>query len=178
MPIPGVLRKPAVALVATLAVLLYPLARDPGGGLTAALAGSAALALLVVVVVRVRAATARRHGDAAAQESWPPGVVFGAGTAIAGFTWAPLPVLREGANARVHWAAPVALAAVAIPLVIFTAWLDVPLARAVATAALVMAASLLTPIKPVDGGAIAAAGGTAAGLTGLGLAALLALGLV
>ncbi len=178
VPIPGVLRKPAVALVATLAILLYPLARDPGGGLTAAIAGSAALALLVVVVVRVRAATARRHGDPTAQESWPPGVVFGAGTAIAGLTWAPLPVLREGAKARVHWAAPVTLALVAIPLVLFTAWLDVPLARAVATAALVMAASLLTPIKPVDGGAIAAAGGTAAGLTGLGLAALLALGLV
>ena len=178
VPIPGVLRKPAVALVATLAVLLYPLARDPGGGLTAALAGSAALALLVVVVVRVRVAAARRHGDAVAQESWPPGVVFGAGTAIAGFTWTPLPVVREGAKARVHWAAPVALAAIAIPLVIFTAWLDVPLARAVATAALVMAASVLTPIKPVDGGAIAAAGGTAAGLTGLGLAALIALGLV
>jgi tetratricopeptide (TPR) repeat protein len=178
VPIPGLLRKPAVALVATLAILLYPLARDPGGGLTAAIAGSAALALLVVVVVRVRLATARRHGDAAAQETWPPGVVFGAGTAIAGLTWAPLPVLREGAKPRVHWAAPVALAAVAIPLVIFTAWFDVPLARAVATAGLVMAASLLTPIKPVDGGAIAAAGGTAAGLTGLGLAALLALGLV
>ena len=178
VPIPGILRKPVVALVATLAILLYPLARDPGGGLTAAIAGSAALALLVVVVVQVRAATARRHGDPAAQESWPPGVVFGAGTAIAGLTWAPLPVLREGAKARVHWAAPLALALVAIPLVLFTAWLDVPLARAVATAALVMAASLLTPIKPVDGGALAAAGGTAAGLTGLGLAALIALGLV
>ena len=62
------------------------------------------------MVVRVRAATARRHGDPAAQESWPPGVVFGAGTAIAGLTWTPLPVLREGAKARVHWAAPVALA--------------------------------------------------------------------
>jgi tetratricopeptide (TPR) repeat protein len=178
VPIPAVLRRPAIAAVATLAILLYPLARDPGGGLTAAIAGSAALALLVVVVVRVRAATARRHGDKAAQESWPPGVLFGAGTAVAGLTWTPLPVLREGAKARVHWAAPVVLAVLAIPLVVFTAWLDVPLVRAIATAALVMAASLLTPIKPVDGGAIAAAGGTAAGLTGLGLAALLALGLV
>jgi hypothetical protein len=177
VPVPVVLRRPAVALVVTLAILLYPLARDPGGGLTATLAGAVALALLVAVVVRVRAAVARRYGDAAAQESWPPGLVFGAGAAVAGLTWTPLPVLKEGARPRVHWAAPVTLAVVAIPLVLFTAWLDVPLARAIATAALVMAASLLTPIKPVDGGAIAAAGGTAAGLTGLGLAALLALGL-
>ena len=59
-----------------------------------------------------------------------------------------------------------------------TAWLGIPLTRALAASALIMAASLLTPIKPVDGGAIAAAGGTAAGLTGLALAVLLVLGLV
>jgi hypothetical protein len=103
---------------------------------------------------------------------------LGLGTALAGLTWTPLPVLKDGADARTHWAGPVALALLALPLVLCTAWLDVPLTRALATAALVMAASLLTPIKPVDGGAIAAAGGTAAGLTGIGLAALLALGLV
>ena len=71
-----------------------------------------------------------------------------------------------------------ALAIVALPLVVLTAWSDVPLARSLAAAALVMAASLLTPVKPVDGGAIAAAGGTAAGLAGIGLAVLLVLGLV
>ena len=92
-------------------------------------------------------------------------------------TWAPLPVLRN-AGPRVHWAAPVALACIALPLVAMTAWLDIPLTRALAASALVMAASLLTPIKPVDGGAIAAAGGTAAGLAGLALAVLLVLGLV
>jgi hypothetical protein len=86
-------------------------------------------------------------------------------------------VLRE-AGARLHWAAPVALACVALPLVVMTAWLDIPLTRALAASALVMAASLLTPVKPVDGGAISAAGGAAAGLCGLGLAALLLLGLV
>jgi hypothetical protein len=70
------------------------------------------------------------------------------------------------------------VAVVAVPLVIATAWSDVPLTRSLAAAALIMAASLLTPVKPVDGGAIAAAGGTAAGLTGIALAVLLALGLV
>jgi len=62
--------------------------------------------------------------------------------------------------------------------VAMTAWLDIPLTRALAASALVMAASLLTPVKPVDGGASASAGGAAAGLTGLGLAVLLVLGLV
>jgi hypothetical protein len=114
---------------------------------------------------------------AAPAESWTPGTLFGLGAAAFGLTWTPLPVLRA-ATPRAHWAAPVALALLAVPLVAATAWLDVPLTRAVATAALVMAASLLTPVKPVDGGAIAEAGGVAAGLTGIGLAALLALGLV
>ena len=93
-------------------------------------------------------------------------------------SWAPLPVLGAKASPRLHWAAPAALAVVAVPLVVATAWSDIPLTRSLATAALIMAASLLTPIKPVDGGAIAAAGGAAAGITGIALAAVLALGLV
>jgi cellulose synthase operon protein C len=112
------------------------------------------------------------------QRTWAPGVVFGLGAAVAGLLWTPLPVLGEKASPRTHWAAPAALAVVAVPLVLATVWLDVPLTRSLAAAALVMAASLLTPIKPVDGGAIAAAGGTAAGLAGIALAAVLALGLV
>lgn len=175
--LPGPLRHPLVAVLTTVAVLLWPLARDPSGGWTQAAAGVFGVAVLIAVALRARAAVARRAGEQGAQESWAPGVAFGLGTAAAGFTWAPLPVLRE-AGARLHWAAPVALACVALPLVVMTAWLDIPLTRALAAAALVMAASLLTPVKPVDGGAISAAGGTAAGLTGLGLAALLLLGLV
>ena len=107
-----------------------------------------------------------------------PGLALGLGGAAAGVSWAPLPVLGAKASARLHWAAPSALAVVAVPLVIATAWSDIPLTRSLAAAALIMAASLLTPVKPVDGGAIAAAGGMAAGLTGIALAALLALGLV
>lgn len=175
--LPGPLRHPLVAILATLAALLWPLARDPGGGVTAAVAGALGVLVLVAVALRARAAVARRAGEPGGQESWAPGVAFGVGTAAAGFTWAPLPVLRE-ASARLHWAAPVALACVALPLVVMTAWLDIPLTRTLAAAALVMAASLLTPVKPVDGGAISAAGGVAAGLTGLGLAVLLLLGLV
>jgi tetratricopeptide (TPR) repeat protein len=175
--LPSVLRHPAVAVAATLAVVLWPLARDPSGGASAAVVGALGVVVLVAAALRIRARVARRAGERAEQQSWTPGVAFALGTAAAGLTWAPLPVLRK-AGPRVHWAAPVALACVAIPLVAMTAWLDIPLTRALAATALVMAASLLTPVKPVDGGAIAAAGGTAAGLTGLALAVLLVLGLV
>jgi tetratricopeptide (TPR) repeat protein len=167
------LAHPAIAVVATLLVFLAPLARDPSGGLTAAVAGALGLCVLIAVALR-----GRRTAGGRRQRTWPPGLLFGLGGAAAGVSWAPLPVLGEGASPRMHWAAPAAVAVVAVPLVIATAWSDVPLTRSLAAAALIMAASLLTPVKPVDGGAIAAAGGTAAGLTGIALAVLLALGLV
>ena len=177
----GFLRRlahPAIAVVATLLVFLAPLARDPGGGATAAVVGALGLCVLIAVALRARSLAARDEPGGERQRTWPPGLAFGLGGAAAGVSWAPLPVLGEGANARLHRAAPVALALVAVPLVIATAWSDIPITRSLAAAALVMAASLLTPVKPVDGGAIAAAGGAAAGFTAIALAALLALGLV
>ena len=169
---------PAVAIVATLLVFLAPLVRDPGGGVTAAVAGALGLCVLIAVALRGRGLAARREPDQEGQRTWPPGLVFALGGAAAGVSWAPLPVLGAKASPRIHWAAPVALAVVAVPLVIATVWSDIPLTRSLAAAALIMAASLLTPVKPVDGGAIASAGGAAAGLTGIALAVLLALGLV
>jgi cellulose synthase operon protein C len=177
----GFLRRlahPAIAIAATLVVFVAPLARDPSGGATAAAAGVLGLCLLLAVALRGRGLAARREPESERQRTWAPGLLFGLGGAAAGVTWAPLPVLGAKASPRLHWAAPAALAVVAVPLVLATAWSDVPLARSLAAAALIMAASLLTPVKPVDGGAIAAAGGTAAGLTAIALAALLALGLV
>jgi hypothetical protein len=57
-----------------------------------------------------------------AQDTWLPGNAFGLGTAVAGLRWTPLPVLRDGATPRVHWAGPVALAALALPFVLLAAW--------------------------------------------------------
>ena len=173
------LTHPAIAIVVTLAVLALPLIRSPGGGTSAALAGALGLVVLVGVALRARSAAAGREGvPSAPGRTWPPGIAFGLAAAAAGLSWAPLPVLGAKESPRLHWAAPAALAVVAVPLVLATVWLDLPLTRALAAAALVMAASLLTPIKPVDGGAIAAAGGTAAGIAGIGLAAVIVLGLV
>lgn len=177
----GFLRRlvhPGIAIGATLLVFLAPLVRDPGGGVTAAVAGALGLCVLLGVALRGRSLVARREPESQAQRTWPPGLAVGLGGAAVGVSWAPLPVLGDKASPRLHWAAPVALAVVALPLVIATAWSDIPLTRSLAAAGLIMAASLLTPVKPVDGGALAAAGGTAAGLTGIALAVLLALGLV
>jgi hypothetical protein len=174
----GRLGHPAIAVLATLAVFFLPLVRSPGAGLSAALASLLGLLVLLGAVARARARALARDPQPERQRSWPPGVLFGLGAAAGGLFWAPLPVLGERAGARAHWAAPVALAFVAIPLLLLAVWTDVPLARTLAAAALIMAASALTPVKPVDGGALAAAGGTAAGLAGVGLAALLLLGLV
>jgi hypothetical protein len=171
------LAHPTIAVTVTLAVLLLPLLRDPRGGASADVAGALGVVILVVVALRGRRAAARAEA-AEPQRTWAPGLLFGLAAAAAGVIWTPLPALGAKASPRLHWAAPAALAVVAAPLVLATVWLDVPLTRSLAAAALVMATSLLTPIKPVDGGAIAAAGGTAAGIAGIALAAVLPLGLV
>src|SRR5262249_9033356 len=67
LKLPSFLRHPALAIAATFAVLLYPLARDPGGGRVAALAGALALVLLVLVVLRARNVAARRAESPAKQ---------------------------------------------------------------------------------------------------------------
>jgi hypothetical protein len=104
----------------------------------------------------------------------------GSGAAAVGLGWAPLPVARtERPAPRVHWAAPLAVGVVALALLALGAVLEVPLSRALGTSALVMAASLLTPIKPLDGGVLAAqGGGLVTALPLAGLVVLLTLGLV
>ena len=170
---------PLLAVLATVAIFLSPLARQPGAGTAAAVVAAVGVVVLVAAVARARAAALwREPAPAEPPKGWPPGVLFGAIAAVAGLLWAPLPVLGAKASTRAHWAAPLALAALALPLLALAVWTNVPLTRTLAAAGLVMAASVLTPLKPVDGGAIVAAGGAAASLTGLGLAALALLGLV
>jgi hypothetical protein len=100
--------------------------------------------------------------------------------AIIGLSWAPLPVVRaRGKATRLHWAAPTAAGALALALLLLATWLDVPVARNLGAAALVMTASLQTPVKPLDGATVSA---TSAGplptIAVLGTAVLLLLGLL
>ena len=98
-----VLGHPAIAIAATLLVFVAPLARDPSGGVTAAIAGVLGLCLLLAAALRGRSVAG--GGE---QRTWPPALAFGLGGAAAGVSWAPLPVLGDKASPRLHWAAPAA----------------------------------------------------------------------
>ena len=168
-----------VAVAATLAVFLLPLTLDPQGGLWATAAFGLGVLVLVGAATLARTAAARRAHTNVVHSAWPPGVLIGLGVSAVGVPWAPLPVTRETPeSASVHRAAPLALALLGLALTLLGAWLHVPLTRALAVVALVIAASLLTPVKPIDGGLVGSKGGAAAGLGALALAALAVAGIL
>jgi hypothetical protein len=69
------------------------------------------------------------------------------------------------------------LAALSLLLFVESAWLHTPLAQAWAVAALIMSASMLLPIGPLDGAHVGKAGiAAAAGVVGVAL--LVGLGLI
>ena len=177
VPLLGRLSAPAVGVVFALAILAWKLTHESGGGMTAVLTLIAGLALLIFVVLAMRVLVARRAGADLEQATWPSGLIFGLGAGAAGFAWVPLPFVRTPeSDARLSRAAPAAAGLIAVALIALTVWLDVPVTRALAIAALIAAASMLTPIKPLDGAAIAKAGPAGASLAALGLGALALLG--
>ncbi len=176
----AVLRPPVVAIAATAAFLLWPLHGGAESGWAFTLPYAAGLAVLLAVVVRVRQiAGANAHVDVH-QETWLPGVGLGLVLTLVGLGWAPLPVVRARGNATsVHWAAPTAIAVLAIALLVLAAWLNVSVTRGLGAAALLMAASMLTPVKPLDGATVSAdRAGALPGVAVLGTAVLLVTGLL
>ena len=135
--------------------------------------------LLIAVVLRARVLAARRAGVELEQRTWSPAVAFGLVAGALGAPWAPLPVARTSQpNAVVHWVGPLLMCVVGLSLAVLAVLLEIPLTRSLGAAALVMAASLLTPVEPIDGGVIAeGAVGTAATLALFGAAVLLVVGL-
>jgi cellulose synthase operon protein C len=170
----------AVAALATLAVFVWPLLRTGGASLASVLLLAAGVALLVTIVLRARVLAARHAGVTLEHRGWSPAVAFGLAAGAAGAPWAPLPVAVTSRPApAVHWLGPVLTGAAALGLLILAAWLHVPVTRALGAAALVMAASMLTPIEPLDGAMVGkGAAGLAATLALLGTGVLLLLGLV
>jgi cellulose synthase operon protein C len=164
------LHHPLPALVVTVALFAWPLRRQPTGGWLPLAVFVAGLVVLCAVAVQVRVLAVTRGRLRFSQESWLPGLILGVAATVGGLGWAPLPIVRAKAEERepvdgsatakslsnLHWAAPAALGALALIQLLLAAWLDVPVTRSLGAAALVMTASLLTPIKPVDGGTIAA----------------------
>jgi tetratricopeptide (TPR) repeat protein len=171
-------RHPAWSLLAICGILGWPVLVVPGPGATAAVTVLVGILTLATAALRSRAVVARSHGGALAHRTWVPGVLVGVLTAPFGGFFAPGPVVAgEDRPTRIHMAGPVTLSAVAAVLLVESAWLRTPVTSFLATACLVLAASALTPVRPLDGARMGA-GGVVAGASLLGLALLAALQLL
>jgi Zn-dependent protease len=136
------------------------------------------ISVLCGVVVAARRRVARKAQIVVAHRSWPPGLVIGLLTGAVGTPLAPLPVVHSGrATQRLHGAGPLLAGLLAAILLLETAWLAVPLVHALGIAAVVMTASLLLPVGPLDGARIKGASALA-GLGMVGIGVLILLGLV
>ena len=171
------LHHPGWSLAATAASFLFAYLRK-GAGPTEVVAYTAGVVILAFLAVGTRVLLARRLHVAATQESWSPALAFGLVTGAAGLPWAPLPIVRakgEGSS-KVHLAAPITLAALSALLFVESVWLHTPVTESWAVAALIMCASTLLPVGPLDGAQLGKAGVLAAAgviggalLVGLGL---------
>ena len=144
---------------------------------------TAGVVVLALVAVGARVILARRNHIAATHESWSPALAVGLVTGAAGLPWAPLPVVKADGkadkkdSAKVHLAAPITLAVLSALLFAESAWLHTPVTQSWAVAALIMSASTLLPVGPLDGAQLGKAGVLAA--TGvIGGALLVGLGLI
>ena len=169
----------AIAVVVTVAVLGWPNVHGAnlGAGEIAILV--LGLLALVAIVMRVRVLAARAAGVRLRQRAWNPALLVGVAGAAVGVPWAPLPVAEPDEPApSVHRDGPIAAGSIGLALLILNALLQVPVTQALGVAAVVMAASMLTPVAPLDGAKMTG-GATAAtaGLAVAGTAVLVVLGL-
>jgi cellulose synthase operon protein C len=168
-----------VAVIATAIVFLMPLLRSDGANLVDAVLLTLGVGAMIAAVWRGRVLVARRNGIALTQRGWRPAIVIGLAAAVVGVTWAPLPIARTDGDApAVHWIGPIICSAIACVLLVMSVLIGVPIARTLAGSGLIMTASILVPIKPLDGGIIAdgkASSGASLALLGGGLFLLLGL---
>jgi tetratricopeptide (TPR) repeat protein len=172
-------RHPGWAVAATAATFMLAALRR-GSGLTEIVASGIGALILAAAAMSARAALARRRGLTIAQTSWSPGLVLGLVTGAFGLPWAPLPVVRTDSDEdepRLHLVAPCLLAGVSLLLFVESAWLHTPITQTWAVAALIMSASTLLPVGPLDGAHVGKAG-IAAGAGVVGGALLVGLGLI
>jgi tetratricopeptide (TPR) repeat protein len=90
------------------------------------------------------------------RRGWRPGLIFGAVSAVVGYTFIPVPVdPRTTTSRRSRWAGAGMLAVVAIVGLGVGLLTGVPVVRLTGVTALAMFASALTPLRPFDGGFLA-----------------------
>jgi cellulose synthase operon protein C len=177
LPLLERLTSPVWGIVLTVVILSLPAVLNVGLGTPAVVAFVCGVAVTALVGVDARRIVARRHSAEAGQASWPPGIVFGLAALPFGAAWAPLPVTAsDKAASRVYAAAPVMLGLVALVLFLEGVLLHVPISASLAIAAIVMAASTLLPIAPLDGARLGAKG-LLTGVGAIGGAVLVLVGL-
>jgi pSer/pThr/pTyr-binding forkhead associated (FHA) protein/tetratricopeptide (TPR) repeat protein len=174
------LHAPGWSLAATAASFLLTYLRR-GADPAEVVAYIAGVLVLAFLAVGARVFLARSRHVTITQDTWPPGLAFGLVTGAFGLPWAPLPVVRadgeDSVKIKVHLAAPITLAVLSALLFLESAWLHTPVTESWAVAALIMSASTLLPVGPLDGAQLGKAGILAA--TGvLGGALLVGLGLI
>jgi cellulose synthase operon protein C len=179
-PVLRSLHNPGWSLAATAASFLFAYLRR-GADPAEVVAYVAGVLILAFLAVGARVVLARRRHVAITQETWSPGLAFGLVTGAIGLPWAPLPVVRadgeDNLKVKVHLAAPVTLAVLSALLFVESAWLHTPVTESWAVAALIMSASTLLPVGPLDGAQLGKAGVLAAAGV-LGGALLVGLGLI
>ena len=177
-PVLRKLHHPGWAMAATAASFLLAYLRRQAGPLEIA-AYTGGVIIIALLAIAARMTVARRQGLTVTHETWPPALAFGLAAGAFGLPWAALPVVRaeRGDTKKLHLAAPIALAALSLLLFVESAWLHTPLTQSWAVAALIMSASTLLPVGPLDGAQVGKAGVLAA--TGvLGGALLAGLGVI
>jgi hypothetical protein len=165
---------PAVAIVATAVLFVWPLTTAGGASVIDALLLAGGVLALLALYLRVRGAAAARRGSSVRHVTWTPAVAFSAVATALGFAWAPLPVAERPDRASpVHRLGPIALGVAGVLLLVLGRWTGVPMTRSLGAAAVVMTSSAMIPVEPYDGAFVRS---RAAGLLAAG--ALLALGIL
>jgi cellulose synthase operon protein C len=135
---------------------------------------AAGLAGILMGPLAVRSFVARPDRLRVGHHSWPPAMLASLVGAPFGLVFAPFPNLAEEQvePRRLVWAAPAAVGALAVLFGVLSAATGVPVAGVLAGAALVLTASVMTPVPPLDGARLDNR------RVGLAVTALLALGTV
>ena len=147
-----------IAVLVTFGAFLYPLAQSKGSTTTEYVGVGVGVLAIAGVYLRARRWVRRRYPVVVAEYTWAPTAVIGVAATVAGLGFAPLPVAEEEGPKAVSWihaAGPASLAAVSALLLGLGAVTHVPLTRSLGVAALVMTASTLVPVRPLDGGVVA-----------------------
>jgi tetratricopeptide (TPR) repeat protein len=168
---------PWLAIVATLAVFLWPLAVAGGATTADYLALGVGIAVLIGVAVRTRALAGRGLETPPRQMTWTPTVAMGLAAAAVGFGFAPMPVAHHDDHpGRLHSLPPLVMGTIAVALLLIAHLTQVPVTRALGAAALVMTSSMLAPIEPLDGAFLGGWKSLAGSLALIALAVLVAVG--